>query len=116
MARFQDNPGRPAGKGRMLASVHFSMPGNTRWNCPVLYSDSRLAQRVESILRGRSGITQVTANPLTGRLRVLYLPTQSQEEIAPLCEDAIREALAYLSARAPSAPIQGPWTRQNTTE
>jgi ATP-binding cassette subfamily B protein len=117
MARFQDNRNRSAGKGRLLGPVHFSIPGNTRWNCPILYSDSELSRRVESILRKRSGITEVTANPVTGRLRVLYLPTQSQEEVAPVCEASIREAMAHESVAAgmSSAAIPGPWPARRDT-
>ena len=56
----------PARKGKFLPSVHFFLPGNVRWNCPVLYANSRLAREVEDLLRGHNAITKVTANPVTG--------------------------------------------------
>ncbi|HEV2963297.1 MAG TPA: ABC transporter ATP-binding protein [Candidatus Angelobacter sp.] len=76
-----------------LLSVHFAIPGNIRWNCPILYRNPRLARKVESILQEHIGVTGVTANPLTGRVQVLFLPESPITAIVRACGTAIRAAL-----------------------
>jgi hypothetical protein len=64
--------------------------GRERWYVDGLKGNERLARAVEVALTGESGIEEVVANPLTGRILVRYSPDHVQ---APV-EILIRRALA----------------------
>src|SRR5262245_21335265 len=105
--------GLVAGKGNYLESIYFCIPGNTRWKCHILYRNPRLARRVETLLAGQSGLISVTANPNTGRLRVLYSARLPTDLVAAACEAAVQDALKGGGAPAPAGkrvmPVGGRW-------
>ena len=107
MARFRDDRASASRTAPLLPSIHFSLPGNVRWNCPILYGNPRLAQKIETNLRRQEGVTKVKANPTTGRLRVLYRAVVSIESLAVICESAIRRAMEPSAGvvRMPSSSV-----------
>ena len=64
--------------------------GRERWHVGGLKGNKRLAAAVEWALKRESGVEEATANPLTGRVLVRYLPDQTQASVEML----IRQALA----------------------
>jgi hypothetical protein len=65
--------------------------GRERWYVDGLKGNERLARAVEVALTGESGIEEVVANPVTGRVLVRYSPDHVQAPIEML----IRRALAF---------------------
>ena len=66
--------------------------GRERWYVPILYGDSNIAGKIESLLAGISGIDRVNANPVTGRVLIQFDPDKIQEKIHTIllaCLDAI---------------------------
>jgi hypothetical protein len=64
--------------------------GRERWYVDGLKGNERLARAVEVALMGESGVEEVVANPLTGRILVRYSPDHVQAPVGIL----IRRALA----------------------
>jgi Heavy metal associated domain 2 len=64
--------------------------GRERWYVGGLKGNERLARAVEVALTGESGIEEVVANPLTGRILVRY----SLDHVQAPVEILIRRALA----------------------
>ena len=64
--------------------------GRERWYVGGLRGNERLARAVEVALTGESGVEEAVANPLTGRVLVLYSPDHIEASV----ETLIRRALA----------------------
>ena len=64
--------------------------GRERWHVSGLQGNERLAAAVEVALKGKSGVEEAAANPLTGRVLVRY----SADHIETSVETLIRQALA----------------------
>jgi hypothetical protein len=62
--------------------------GRDRWRVDALKDRPRLAAAVELVLRTEEGITEVRANPLTGRLLVCYTPNLLAEPVETLVHRA----------------------------
>src|SRR5260370_1124062 len=65
--------------------------GRERWHVEGLQGNHRLAAAVELVLRSEQGITAATANPLTGRVLVHYLPGR----LAVPVKSVLQAALAF---------------------
>lgn len=55
--------------------------GRERWHVPIVYGDSGIAARLEGLLAGITGIRQVSANPVTGRILIQFDPGKIQKKI-----------------------------------
>jgi len=64
--------------------------GRERWHVSGLRGNNRLAATVEVALKGKSGVEEAAANPLTGRVLVRYSPDHIETPV----ETLIRQALA----------------------
>ncbi len=64
--------------------------GRERWHVSGLRGNTRLAAAIEVTLKSESGVEEVAANPLTGRVLVRYSPGQIETPV----EMMIRQALA----------------------
>jgi hypothetical protein len=79
--------------------------GRDRWHVDALEDSPRLAAAVELVLRSEEGITQVRANPLTGRVLVCYNPALLTESVETLIDRALsfgpmsREEFSILRSR-----------------
>jgi hypothetical protein len=84
--------------------------GRDRWHINALENSPRLAAAVELVLRTEAGITEVRANPLTGRLLVRYAPELLTESVETLLERALsfgpmsREEFSVLPRQSTSFP------------
>jgi ATP-binding cassette, subfamily B, bacterial len=78
------------------------VPGRQRWDIAVLLNRPRVAELLETMLRERSGIEVVRANPVTGRLLVFHDTALSGDEVGQL----VREAAAQVSLQTPVIPIR----------
>src|SRR5215470_14585650 len=56
----------------MQLSIRSQIPGRVRWEIPQLLNAPEVASRVQRVLSRQSGIHQVEANPLTGRVLILH--------------------------------------------
>ena len=65
----------------VLASSSY---GRERWCFPGLYKNEELGIELESYLSDKPGITDVKANPLTGRVLILFSPNKLREKIHAL--------------------------------
>jgi hypothetical protein len=63
--------------------------GRERWHVDGLKGNRRLAAAVEITLKGKSGVEEAAANPLTGRVLVRYLPDQVQASVEMLIRQAL---------------------------
>ena len=63
--------------------------GRDRWHVDALEDSPRLAAAVELVLRSEEGITEVRANPLTGRVLVCYSPALLTESVETLIVRAL---------------------------
>src|ERR1700748_3015782 len=59
-----------------LPKLHLvsSITGRERWKSDQIYRHPRMAQEIQAIVSGHSGILSVEANPLTGGILVFYDP------------------------------------------
>lgn len=57
-------------------SLRSALPGRERWDIAVLKKNDTLAQHIQHILSNHQDIFNVCANPLTGRVLVIYHPQQ----------------------------------------
>jgi hypothetical protein len=79
--------------------------GRERWHVDALENSPRLAATVELVLRSEEGITEVRANPLTGRVLVCYDRYLLAESVQTLIERALsfgpmsREEFSLLRSR-----------------
>jgi len=97
-----------------VAHVCFAIPGRTRWEVPCCLDRPDVAQRIESTLATTSGVSSVTANPVTGRVLVVHDRRLSSESLEPRLLGAVAAAmcgagsvtqLAAAPARSPSRTI-----------
>jgi hypothetical protein len=72
-------------------SVRSQVPGRERWDIPALRDNPALAKSVELVLRGEAGVLAARANPVTGRLLLLFEPEQFTLPV----EQLIRGALSF---------------------
>jgi hypothetical protein len=77
--------------------------GRERWYVHGLMGNTWLASAVELVLKGESGVQEVVANPLTGRVLVRYLPDQVQASVEVLIRRAL--TLAPLIESEISRPV-----------
>jgi len=75
------------------ASIIASSPGRLRLGIAGLYRNAALKACLEAQLAGHEAVTDVVANPLTGRLLILFRPTTSA--------DSLLRQLGIPAARAP---------------
>lgn len=77
--------------------------GRERWQVGGLTGNKRLAASLEMALKGESGVEEVVANPLTGRILVRY----SHDHVQASVEVLIRRALALNHMMTPeiSRPV-----------
>jgi ATP-binding cassette, subfamily B, bacterial len=80
-----------AGPGLKIRSA---LPGRQRWESAALRDQGRLAAVVEEILGREEHVTEVKANPLTGRVLVCHRSDVSGEAMESLVRSAFRAALA----------------------
>ncbi|HEX2121956.1 MAG TPA: HAD-IC family P-type ATPase, partial [Thermoanaerobaculia bacterium] len=91
------------------------VPGRQRWQVPALYRKPRYAAAVEMTLESMPGVSSARANPITGRLLVVFdraLPlarvvdaVQRAILTSPLTEDEYQQRQEALAARNdPNAP------------
>jgi hypothetical protein len=73
-----------------------SVLGRNRWEVPCLSGNERWAAAVELVLRGEDGVLEATANPVTGRVLVTYVPGK----ISAPVEVLLRQALSFGPASA----------------
>jgi ATP-binding cassette subfamily B protein len=57
---------------KVEVSVRFSCPGRIRWRVLACLNRPDIAARIEVLLRTRTGVRSVTANPVTGSLLLIY--------------------------------------------
>jgi ATP-binding cassette subfamily B protein len=78
--------------------------GRERWKSDQIYRHPRMAQEIQAIVSGNSGILSVEANPLTGGILVFYDPKVFGGQV----ETLLQVAHADLSKRKvlPSEPAQ----------
>ena len=90
---LKGNPNRivaPTTPRRPRLVLRSRIPGRQRWYADAIENNPRLAAAVELILRTETGVEEVRANPLTGRVLVRYQPGTVTEPI----ETMIRRAIA----------------------
>lgn len=71
-----------------------AVPGRERWETSVLERRPRLAALLERLLGDESGIISVRANPVTGRILILYLPELTAAHMRQMLAVALRSSLA----------------------
>ncbi|MGA5699677.1 HMA2 domain-containing protein [Peterkaempfera bronchialis] len=59
------------------------IPGRQRWDVGILLGSPRIAELLAAVLRRTPGITTVRANPVTGRVLILY-----DTALSPPCSGA----------------------------
>jgi len=65
------------------------IPGRQRWDIAVALGRPRVAELLEAGLRGSSGIGEVRANPVTGRLLIYHDPVLSSARVDQLVRQAV---------------------------
>jgi ATP-binding cassette subfamily B protein len=85
-----------------------ALPGRERWEVEGLRRTPSLAERLENALRGRSGVKDATASPITGRILVLFHEPALEHNVKALL-------IEILTGVAPSAsPESGAVVKRNT--
>ena len=77
--------------GGLVQLVHATARGRVRLAVSGLYRSQRLKQVLEDALAGVGSIRAVQANPLTGRLLVIYAPQTPLTDIVSLVESQLGE-------------------------
>ena len=67
------------------------LPGRLRWSIDELQNNDLLAKKIEISLRQLKAVTEVKANPTTGRLLVSYSGKTSEQAAADHCAKAIHD-------------------------
>ena len=83
------------------------VPGRQRWDAPMVLGRSDLAQRVETTLQDRPGVTAAQANPVTGRVLILHDPSMSGEDVGRLIRQAVGLAAAKAARHVQPTPLPG---------
>ncbi len=98
----------------MIQTIHATLAGRARYKVPGLYRSTAVQQWLEARLTRTDGIHQVTANPLTGNVLVLYDGHRSVADIATLIAQLMREPQAAPShstgngTAPPPKPVAAP--------
>lgn len=77
--------------------------GRERWLVSSLRGNERLAAAVEVTLKGKSGVEEAAANPLTGRVLVRYSPDHIEAPVEMMIRQAL--ALAPMIEQELSRPV-----------
>lgn len=86
--------------------IHNTVQGRARYKVDGLYRSEPLQQHLQFRLCHREEIRQVSINPLTGNLLILFDPEDSPSAISSLIEEIVRE---YREAR--TEPVVSPLPR-----
>ena len=65
-------------RGDRIRLVHGAVRGRVRFEVAGLYRAPATARALERELEGVTGVRRVSANVLTGRLLVIYLPSRAE--------------------------------------
>src|SRR5258708_38768543 len=85
----ESQPGTATANVRMR--IRSAVPGRERWEVPILKGNAPLAAAAQLLLRGEPGVIHAGANPVTGRILVIF--NAAQIERAP--QVMIRHALSF---------------------
>ncbi|MEQ8468121.1 HAD-IC family P-type ATPase [Coleofasciculus sp. E1-EBD-02] len=72
-----------------IQAIHTRVNGRARYKVNALYHSPSLKKYLERQLSDRAEIRQISANPLTGNLLVLFNPDKRHNQIAELIEDVV---------------------------
>jgi Ca2+-transporting ATPase len=75
----------------MIQAIHTAVKGRVRYKVPLLYRSETLKKHVELKLSKEEGIYQVSANPLTGNVLVVFNSDNNVPKIASLIENILLE-------------------------
>jgi ATP-binding cassette, subfamily B, bacterial len=78
------------------------LPGRERWQIPALLRQPQVVAQVESRLANEPGVLAASANPVSGRLLILYEPRLAAEAVARMVRAALLAALGFASSSAAS--------------
>lgn len=78
------------------------IPGRERWGVKALSGSSELAHALETALLQRKGVLYVKANPVSGRVLVLYSPETPGLNVESLIRNSLRELLFDPVLRTPA--------------
>ena len=73
----------------MIQAIHTAVKGRTRYKIHQLYGSKSLKTYLERSLVEKEEIKDVSANPLTGNILVLYHPDKTPDEIASLIAESV---------------------------
>ncbi len=83
-----------SGKPEFEIHLRSALPGRERWEVEDIRHKPRLAQAVQDTLRENRGVLAVIANPMTGRILVMYEPGPLDEQMEALLQAALRKSSA----------------------
>jgi ATP-binding cassette, subfamily B, bacterial len=86
-----------------------AIPGRERWEAEGIYRRPRLAQQVQFALASTPGVLQAEANPITGRILVVYDPETFDGSVEALIQRILDNSFA---AKLPQEEIR-PWLMEN---
>jgi len=87
-------PGRRSPEADLEAMrVRSAIPGRERWEVAALRKRPLLAKELASAMRRHPAVLDATANPLTGRILVFYIPDTPGFDCGALLQDRLRELL-----------------------
>jgi Ca2+-transporting ATPase len=104
-SRRSTQTGRSSAKRAAVVPVHTALKGRARLEVQGLRGSQAMRQAIEDSLRGQSAVLAVSANPLTGRVLVLYAEGQTLDAIVALISVAVRDARAPAQAAGPAEPL-----------
>lgn len=88
-----------------------SIRGRERWEVKALYKRPRTARALENALLLHPGILQVHANPVTGRILVLYSPDAPDLDLVALIQNSLSDALLHAMPTEPNGAASSPLIR-----
>jgi ATP-binding cassette subfamily B protein len=77
-----------------------AIPGRERWEVDVIKQRPQLARRVGESLRSNPSFSEVEANPMTGRVLVIFSPASFPDGAGPVIQRTVGEQLEKLGAEA----------------
>jgi ATP-binding cassette, subfamily B, bacterial len=77
-----------------------AIPGRERWEVDVIWRRPQLARRIDASLRSNPSFSEVEANPMTGRLLVIFSLTSLPDGPGPLIQRTVEQELEKLGAEA----------------
>jgi ATP-binding cassette subfamily B protein len=96
------------------------IPGRQRWDIGIVLGRPRVAELLEAELQESSGVVEVRANPVTGRLLIYHDTTLSSAEVDQLVREAVlavRQAMTLARSTKPEpgvAPVRAQHRRYAT--